>query len=122
MAMTILVTGGTGYIGGEVIGQLLARGHSVHTTVRDAAKSEPRLRARWSDAGERLKVFQADLLDDAGWAEANAGCDAVAHVASPFPLATPRDKDELVELSTVRAMAVAQLAAARDVGLTSFQM
>ena len=33
-----------------------------------------------------------------------------------------RDKDELVELSTVRAMAVAQLAAARDVGLTSFQM
>ena len=29
-----------------------------------------------------------------------------------------RDKDELVELSTVRAMAVAQLAAARDVGLT----
>ena len=122
MAMTILVTGGTGYIGGEVIEQLLARGHSVHTTVRDAAKSEPRLRARWNDAGERLKVFQADLLDDAGWAEANAGCDAVAHVASPFPLATPRDKDELVELSTVRAMAVAQLAAARDVGLTSFQM
>lgn len=33
-----------------------------------------------------------------------------------------RDRDELVELSTVRAMAVAQLAAARDVGLTSFQM
>ena len=32
------------------------------------------------------------------------------------------EKDELVELSTVRAMAVAQLAAARDVGLTSFQM
>ena len=33
-----------------------------------------------------------------------------------------RDRDELVELSTVRAMAVAQLAAAWDVGLTSFQM
>ena len=46
MAMTILVTGGTGYIGGEVIDLLLARGHSVHTTVRDAVKSEPRLRAR----------------------------------------------------------------------------
>ena len=39
MAMTILVTGGTGYIGGEVIDLLLARGHSVHTTVRDAPKS-----------------------------------------------------------------------------------
>mmetsp|Transcript_13871 Transcript_13871/g.45253 ORF Transcript_13871/g.45253 Transcript_13871/m.45253 type:complete len:689 (-) Transcript_13871:570-2636(-) len=32
-----------------------------------------------------------------------------------------RDKDELVELATVKAMAVAQLHAAKDVGLTSFQ-
>ena len=31
MAQTILVTGGTGYIGGEVIDQLLERGHAVHT-------------------------------------------------------------------------------------------
>ena len=38
----------------------------MHTTVRDAPKSEPR-RARWPEAGERLKVFQADLMDDAGW-------------------------------------------------------
>ncbi|KAJ8602721.1 hypothetical protein CTAYLR_003769 [Chrysophaeum taylorii] len=33
-----------------------------------------------------------------------------------------RDKDELVELATVRSMAIAQLSAAKDVGLTSFQM
>ena len=113
MAMTILVTGGTGYIGGEVIDLLLVRGHSVHTTVRDASKSEPRLRARWPEAGERLKVFQADLMDDAGWAEANAGCDAVAHVASPFPLAVPKDKDELVvpaREGTLRALEFAHRA------------
>ncbi|MGY8974048.1 MAG: NAD-dependent epimerase/dehydratase family protein [Sphingomonadales bacterium] len=113
MAMTILVTGGTGYIGGEVIDQLLARGHSVHTTVRDKGKSEPRLRARWSDAGERLAVFEADLMSDAGWAEANAGCDAVAHVASPFPLAVPSDKDELVvpaREGTLRALEFADKA------------
>ena len=96
MAATVLVTGGTGYIGGAVIDLLLARGHAVHTTVRDKAKSEPRLRARWPDAGDRLAVFEADLMDDAGWAEANAGCDAVAHVASPFPLAIPKNKDDLV--------------------------
>ena len=113
MAMTILVTGGTGYIGGEVIDQLLARGHSVHTTVRDKGKSEPRLRARWSEAGDRLAVFEADLMSDAGWAEANAGCDAVAHVASPFPLAVPSDKDELVvpaREGTLRALEFADKA------------
>lgn len=96
MAKTVLVTGGTGYIGGEVIDQLLRCGHAVRTTVRDRAKSEPRLRARWPDAGERLEVFEADLLSDAGWADANVGCDAVAHVASPFPLTVPKDADELI--------------------------
>lgn len=96
MAGTVLVTGGTGYIGGEVIDRLLAKGHSVHTTVRNLAKSEPRLRTRWPQAGERLSVFQADLMSDDGWAEANAGCDAVAHVASPFPLSVPKDRNDLI--------------------------
>lgn len=100
MAGTVLVTGGTGYIGGEVIDQLLAKGYAVHTTVRNATKSEPRLRERWPDAGDRLEIFQADLMSDEGWAEANAGCDAVAHVASPFPLSIPKDKDELVVPAT----------------------
>ncbi|MDY7099353.1 MAG: NAD-dependent epimerase/dehydratase family protein [Pseudomonadota bacterium] len=111
MAQTVLVTGGTGYIGGELIDQLLAAGKTVHTTVRNVAKSEPRLRSRWPDAGERLKVFQADLMSDDGWAQANAGCDGVAHVASPFPLATPRNKDELVipaREGTLRALRFAK--------------
>ena len=118
MADTVLVTGGTGYIGGEVIDQLLAAGKTVHTTVRNKAKSEARLRERWPDAGERLKVFQADLMSDDGWAEANAGCDAVAHVASPFPLGVPRDKDELVipaREGTLRALKFA-----KEAGITRF--
>lgn len=113
MAGTVLVTGGTGYIGGEVIDQLLAKGYSVNTTVRNAAKSEPRLRARWPEAGERLKIFQADLMNDEGWAEANAGCDAVAHVASPFPLGIPKNKDDLVVPATegtLRALKFAKAA------------
>ncbi len=113
MVGTVLVTGGTGYIGGEVVEQLLTKGYVVHTTVRNAAKSEPKLRARWSDAGDRLKIFEADLLSDHGWADANTGCDAVAHVASPFPLAVPKDKDELVipaREGTLRALEFAQKA------------
>ncbi len=118
MADTILVTGGTGYIAGELIDQLLSAGKSVHTTVRNVAKSEPRLRQRWPDAGDRLKVFQADLMSDDGWEEANAGCDAVAHVASPFPLSTPRNKDELVvpaREGTIRALRFAH-----EAGITRF--
>ena len=118
MPKTILVTGGTGYIGGEVIELLLGRGHSVHTTVRSKAKSEAKLHGRWPSAGERLKLFEADLMDDAGWAEANAGCDAVAHVASPFPVGVPKDENELIvpaREGTLRALRFAQ-----EAGVTHF--
>jgi len=123
MADTILVTGGTGFIGGELIDQLLKAGKSVHTTVRDKAKSEPRLRERWKDAGGdaqsgRLEIFEADLERDAGWTEACAGCDAVAHVASPFPNGVPKDPDELVIPARDGALRV--LKAAHEAGITRF--
>jgi dihydroflavonol-4-reductase len=111
MAGTALVTGGTGYIAGEVIDQLLGKGWSVRTTVRSKAKSEPRLHGRWPGAGEKLKVFEADLMSDAGWAEANAGCTHVAHVASPFPVGVPKDEDELIvpaREGTLRALRFAK--------------
>ena len=122
MAGTVLVTGGTGYIGGEVIDRLLAKGYTVHTTVRDAAKSEPKLRKRWPEAGEKLKVFSADLLSDDGWAEANAGCDAVAHVASPFPLDVPKNADDLIipaRDGTLRALEFAHKAGVKRFVQTS---
>ncbi len=118
MASIILVTGGTGYIGGELIDRLLSVGKVVHTTIRCTAKSEPRLRSRWPDAGERLKVFQADLENDDGWAEANSGCDAVAHVASPFPLAVPRDENDLIVPAREGALRAVRFA--KDAGVDRF--
>ncbi|WFL77281.1 NAD-dependent epimerase/dehydratase family protein [Altererythrobacter arenosus] len=122
MAGTILVTGGTGYIGGEVIDQLLAAGKAVHTTVRNKSKSEPKLRERWPAAGDRLKVFQADLMSDDGWAEATAGCDAVAHVASPIPAAPPKHEDDLIvpaREGTLRALRFAKQAGVKRFVQTS---
>lgn len=122
MPKTILVTGGTGYIGGEVIGLLLERGHTVHTTMRSKAKSEASLRGRWPGAGERLKLFEAELMSDKGWAEANAGCDAVAHIASPLPVNVPKDEDELIvpaREGTLRALRFAHEAGIRHFVQTS---
>ncbi len=122
MGKTILVTGGTGFIGGEVIEQLLERGHTVRTTVRSKAKSEAKLRGRWPAAGERLAVFEAELMSDAGWAEACAGCDAVGHVASPLPVSVPRDENELIvpaREGTLRALRFAHEAGVRHFVQTS---
>jgi nucleoside-diphosphate-sugar epimerase len=96
---TVLVTGGTGFLGGWCVAELLRRGHDVRTTVRDVAR-EPAVRATVEradvDAGDRLSVVAADLGADAGWAEAVAGCGGVLHVASPFPPEQPKDPDELI--------------------------
>ena len=68
---TVLVTGGSGFIGSHAILQLLNAGHRVRTSVRDLRR-EPDVRAMLkeggSSPGDRLSFFSADLEQDAGWA------------------------------------------------------
>ncbi|HUZ32517.1 MAG TPA: aldehyde reductase [Xanthobacteraceae bacterium] len=115
---TVLVTGGSGFIGSYCIIRLLADRHTVRTTVRSLTR-EPDVRAMLKaggvDAGERLSFIAADLENDAGWREAAAGCDFVLHVASPFPLGVPRHEDDLIVPAREGALRV--LRAARDGGV-----
>src|SRR5271165_6935941 len=80
---TVLVTGGSGFIAGHTILQLLAAGHTVRTTVRSLSR-EPEVRAllaaNGADAVQSLTFFAADLTQVAGWAAAVAGCDYVLHM------------------------------------------
>lgn len=92
---TVLVTGGSGFVGSHVTLQLLAAGHTVRTTVRSLKREDgvrAMLRNAGCDAGPRLAFFAADLVSDVGWTEAVTGCDYVLHVASPIPAAAPRAK------------------------------
>lgn len=101
----VLVTGGTGFLAGNCIIALLARGYPVRTTVRDLAASGE-LRARIATAGGEgyLDIVAADLGSDAGWREAVRGARHVLHVASPFPPAQPRDADRWLHLPHAREL------------------
>jgi nucleoside-diphosphate-sugar epimerase len=114
----VLVTGGSGFIGSHCLLQLLAAGHEVRTTVRNLSREadvRAMLKQGGAEPGWRLTCFAADLEQDAGWADAVAGCDYVLHVASPFPQTVPKDANELIVPAREGALRV--LRAARDAGV-----
>jgi dihydroflavonol-4-reductase len=121
---TVLVTGGSGFLGGWCVIELLRRGYSVRTTVRSLSR-EAQVRAAVGaevDPGDRLTVLAADLTRDEGWPEAVRGCDYVLHVASPFPPKQPKDPDELIvpaREGTLRVLRAGLDAGAKRVVVTS---
>jgi nucleoside-diphosphate-sugar epimerase len=125
MMSTVLVTGGSGFIGSHCILQLLAAGHQVRTTVR-SLKREADVRALLKqggvDAGSRLTFAAADLEKDEGWSDAVKGCEYVLHVASPFPATLPKDENDLIRPAregALRVLRAARDAAVKRVVLTS---
>ncbi len=121
---TVLVTGGSGYIGGWCVASLLQRGYVVRTTVRDLSK-EAAVRAalgKVTDPGNRLSFYAANLTADAGWDAAAEGCDYVLHVASPLGVSDPKDPNDLIvpaREGARRAVGAAIKAGVKRVVLTS---
>jgi len=120
----VLVTGASGFIAIHCIIQLLEQGYHVRGTLRSMSR-ENELRktlAKFVQANAKLTFVQADLLADAGWAEAMQGCDYVLHVASPFPVEAPKDENDLIRPAkegTLRVLRAAAEHGVKRVVLTS---
>jgi dihydroflavonol-4-reductase len=95
----VTVTGATGYIAGWVVRELLARGATVHGTVRSMARPGrvAHLRAMEDELPGTLKLFEADLLTEGSFDACIAECGVVIHMASPFFVGRIKDPEaELV--------------------------
>jgi nucleoside-diphosphate-sugar epimerase len=122
MPQTVLVTGGTGFVGGWTVVELLRRGYTVRATVRDLGKADAvrQAVATQVDPADRLTFVAADLTADAGWREAAAGCESVLHIASP--LGNAGDGEALFAAAregTLRVLEGAVTAGAKRVVVTS---
>ncbi|ESW64109.1 aldehyde reductase [Mesorhizobium sp. C277A] len=114
----VLVTGGSGFLGAHCILELLKARYRVRTSVRSARREADvlaMLKAGGTEPGDALSFAHADLMADAGWPAAVAGCDYVLHVASPFPPGVPTHEDDLILPAREGALRV--LRAARDAGV-----
>ncbi|RCV20139.1 hypothetical protein SETIT_4G032200v2 [Setaria italica] len=91
---TVCVTGAGGFLASWLVKLLLSSGrYAVRGTARDPGDGKNAHLMPLENAGERLQLLKADMLDYGSVASAVAGCEGVFHVASPVPYGQPSNPE-----------------------------
>ncbi|HSJ18565.1 MAG TPA: NAD-dependent epimerase/dehydratase family protein [Solirubrobacterales bacterium] len=93
--MKVFVTGGTGFIGGQVVRKLRDRGDEVVALVRTAEKGLP-----LSDMG--CDLAPGTLSDERALRDGMRGCDAVIHGAAVYEVGIPKSEHDAMYEANVR--------------------
>jgi len=96
----IFISGASGFIGTHIVIEGLKRGYTITGTTRSMHKEGVLREIVSAHLGEealsRLIIYYCDLNSPDGWADAMKGCNAILHVASPFPMGLPKHEDDLI--------------------------
>jgi dihydroflavonol-4-reductase len=104
--MKVFVTGGTGFIGGEIVSQLRARGDDVACLVRNPNKGK-------KVAALGCELVAGDLGDREAIRVGMEGCDAVIHAAAMYEVGIPKSQHQAMRDANVVGTEIV-LGAARD--------
>lgn len=76
--MLVLVTGGAGFVGNNVISKLVEKGYDIRAVVRNPKKAEMRL----GKFGNKIEIVQGDVTQRSDWPNLMRGVDAVVHTVA----------------------------------------
>jgi len=95
--MRVMVTGGTGFVGGHVTNALLEAGHQPRLLVRDPSKLA-RLCEMFGIEPGSVEAIEGDMLDEASVLGALDGCEACVHSAA-FTSLTPEEMPKALDVN-----------------------
>jgi nucleoside-diphosphate-sugar epimerase len=101
--MRVMLTGGTGFIGGHVLAALVAAGHEPRLLVRSAEKLDRMREAHGIDVAVDHVV--GDMTDPDAVAAALEGCDACVHTAA-FTSLDPAEMAKALDVNAPGAQTV----------------
>lgn len=104
--MKVLLTGGTGFLGGRVVEELARRGHELRLLVRRPYRHPER----------QIEIARGDVTDRASLVAAAKGCDAVVHAAALVKILAPREQFDQINVEGLKNA----LAAAEEAGISRF--
>ncbi|KAK3035123.1 hypothetical protein RJ639_032625 [Escallonia herrerae] len=91
------VVGGTGFVASLLVKLLLEKGYAVNTTARDPDNQKKISHLLALESVGNLKIFRADLTDEASFDAPVAGCDLVFHVATPVNFASEDPENDMIK-------------------------
>lgn len=96
---TVLITGGTGYVGSWIVKKMLDKGYHIRLAVRQKAnkKRYAHLLPLATHSQGTLTVVEADLLKPGSYDKAAEGAQAIIHAASPFKLRVKNPEKDLLK-------------------------
>jgi dihydroflavonol-4-reductase len=93
----ICVTGASGFVGSQIVRELLEHGYRVRGTGRSPARAIEEGHLTSLPGADRLQLVAADLNQPGSFDEAVRGCDYVIHTASPYVVTVDDPQRDLVD-------------------------
>ena len=108
MKLSILLTGGLGYVGGRLASALVTAGHQVHCGTRSSSKTAP----EWLP---QMQMTHLDWDSDVSLAQACQGIDCVIHLAAMNEIESAKNPLASLQMNGVASLRLIEAAKAAGV-------